>query len=211
MPSPLGHSLAGVCGFALGLRDVAPRRRKWLLVAAVGVANLADGDVALGLLLYGDPRSLHHQWSHSVTAAAVVALATWAVVKLAGGRALRWTLWAGALYASHLFLDLLVDDPSPPYGIRVFWPFSQAYFISPITPFLSFDYYDPSLGMLRTILSAHNALGLLVEIGVVGPFALAAWWIGGRRRSARADAEPPAAKRAVGASSGGLAECDSRD
>jgi len=43
-------------------------------------------------------------------------------------------LWASATYASHLLLDFFTIDRRPPYGGRFLWPFSDAYYLSPVTP-----------------------------------------------------------------------------
>ena len=110
MPSPVGHSLAGLCGFVLVQNRVAPCMRGWVLLGSVVLANLADFDFLPGLLL-GDLRTFHHQATHSLAAAAMVGL-------LVGGLASRWNLngircgiLGGGLYLSHVALDLLVNDP----------------------------------------------------------------------------------------------------
>ena len=177
MPSPVGHALAGVCGFMVVQKHLVPHRQKWLLFGAVVLASLPDFDFLPGLLL-GDPRSFHHQGTHSLAAVAIVSL-------VAGGVARRWKLngtawgfWAGGLYLSHLVLDFLVNDPSPPFGVQLLWPFSESYFISPITLFARFDYFDPAVGMLTPLLSFHNLGAMLQEIALMAPFLGLAWYIG---------------------------------
>jgi inner membrane protein len=84
-----------------------------------------------------------------------------------------------AAYASHIFLDWIGDDTSPPFGVMALWPFSREYFMSPVSlmPAISRRYWLPGFW-------AHNLRALLFEIVVLGPLALAAWWGGGyfRRR-----------------------------
>jgi len=176
VPSPVGHSLVGICGFMV-TQGAVLRRRGWLLFGSVVIANLPDFDFLPGLLL-GDPRSFHHQGTHSLAAVAIVSL-------VAGGVARRWKLngaawgiWAGGLYLSHVVLDLLVNDPSAPFGVQLFWPLSELYFISPITPFARFDYFDPELGMVKTLLSFHNLTTMLGEIVLMTPFVVLSWYIG---------------------------------
>ena len=49
-------------------------------------------------------------------------------------------------------------------------PDSEAYFISPITPFAGFHYFDPELGIVRTLLSVKNIATVLREILLMAPF-----------------------------------------
>ncbi len=88
-----------------------------------------------------------------------------------------WGIWGGSLYLSHVVLDLLVNDPSPPLGVQLLWPFSGSYFISPITPFASFDYFDPAMGIASTLFSVHNLTTTLREILLMAPLVGFAWWI----------------------------------
>ena len=175
MPSPVGHTLAGLCGYLLARRSVIPRKQLWLLVGCVFLSLLPDFDVVPGLLL-GDPRLFHHQGTHSVTAAALVGLligglARWR--RLNGG---WWGIWGGSLYLSHVILDTFVDDPSPPFGVQLLWPFSDAYFISSVTPLPRFDYFDPHVGFIQSMLSFHNFIAMIQEITLLAPFLAVAWY-----------------------------------
>jgi inner membrane protein len=158
-------------------RRAARPRRTWLLLMSVGIANLADFDILLGLLLLGDPRAFHHQGTHSLTAAVMVGCVVAALTKLWKGDGLRWGVWAGGVYLSHVFLDLLVNDPSPPFGAQVLWPFSDAYFISSVTPFRGFDYFDPERGMVRALLSVSNIGTCLWEAILMAPMVGIGWYV----------------------------------
>ena len=181
MPSPIGHCLAGVCGFMLTKKCVPRSKRACLLIASVGMANLANLDVLPGLLL-GDPRIFHHRGTHSLIAAAIVSLLMYAIASRAKLVVRVWTIWAGSLYLSHVILDLLVSDPIPPFGVQLFWPFSRSYFISPATPFPRFDYFDPTIGIVPSILTAHNGGTILVEMLLFAPFLGLSWYIGSTGR-----------------------------
>lgn len=177
MPSPIGHSLAGLCGYMVARNNVDPPCRGWFLCGTVTLANLADLDFLAGLLL-GDLSAYHHQATHSLLAVAVVILL---VGFVAGGRKLNeigWGLWAGGLYLSHIILDMLVNDPSPPFGVQLLWPFSQAYYIAPITPFARFDYIDPAAGILAAVLSTHNLGTVQRELILVSPLIAVTWLLG---------------------------------
>ena len=82
------------------------------------------------------------------------------------------------MYLSHVVLDILVNDPSPPFGVQLFWPFSESYFISPITPFASFDYSSATAGMVSTMLSFHNLTTMLGEFVLMAPLIGLAWFVG---------------------------------
>lgn len=182
MPSPVGHTLAGLCGFILVSQYVAPRQRLQLLLGSVFIANMPDLDILPGLLL-GNPSSFHRQGTHSLTAAAVTEVIVALLAKRWKLRRIQWGIWAAGVYTSHIFLDMLLDDPSPPFGVQALWPFLKTYFISPITVFASFDYFDPAQGMVRTMLSAHNFLTVLQEIVLLLPFVWLAWYFFGKSYS----------------------------
>jgi inner membrane protein len=176
MPSPIAHTLAGLAGFMLVRRHVAQPRRTWLLLASVVIANLADLDILPGLLLLGDPRAFHHQGTHSLIAAVMVGVSAAALTSLWRADGLRWGAWGGGVYLSHVFFDLLVNDPIPPFGAQVLWPLSAAYFISPVTPFWRFDYFDPEMGMIRTLFSVPNVATILWEVVLMTPFVGICWY-----------------------------------
>jgi inner membrane protein len=183
MPSPIGHSLAGLCGYfvAPGLRE-RPRGASALALSLL-LANLPDADILLGLSA-GAIGRFHRAASHSLLAALAVGLAVGAVSRWrARGEAVAWGLWGGCLYLSHLVLDLMVRDPSAPYGIQLLWPVSGSYLISPFTPFRRFDYADPGHGLIDTVLSYGNFLTVSREILLLAPCAGLFWLIGRFQRA----------------------------
>ena len=136
MPSPIGHALAGVAiawGADLfsGNRSwrTAPATASWyaragngLTLACAALAIAPDLDLLIG--------EFHRSITHSFLSIAVVAL----VAGLAAARArlpvgrIAW-MCAGA-WATHLLLDWLAADPSPPSGIQALWPFDDRRFMS---------------------------------------------------------------------------------
>ena len=149
--------------------QVSRHQRRWLLLSAVLTANLPDLDMLPGLLM-GDPGVFHRQWTHSLTLAIAAGIVFSQLARDWKFPKGRWGIWAAGLYAGHVLLDMLVADVRPPAGVQLLWPFSMAYYISPITVFASFHYFDPNLGVAQTILSTQNLSAVLREIALIAPF-----------------------------------------
>jgi inner membrane protein len=172
MPSPIGHTVAGFCGYLLAPKGLIPKPPLNTLIASVVLANLPDIDILPGLLL-GNPTLFHRQGTHSIAAGIAVGIIVGILASVLGRTckqaSIRLGLWAVALFFSHIFLDLLVTDPSPPRGVQLFWPFSNDYFISPITVFGGFDYFDSELGMIRSMLTVKNLMTTIREFVLMLP------------------------------------------
>jgi hypothetical protein len=88
---------------------------------------------------------------------------------------------AGA-YASHVLLDWLGSDTSPPLGIMALWPFTSGYYQSSLNLFdaISRRYWLPDEFIVGNLKAA------LKEIVILGPFAwLPNWYTGKRAPRAR--------------------------
>lgn len=172
MPSPVAHSLIGL---AIGTAWLLPRSpwREWParlwslrapLLLSVFAANAPDLDYLPGIVL-GDINAFHHTYTH--TAAFVVGMA--------GLLALVYRLWARpaalawatGLGASHLVADMLTADFRWPYGVMALWPFSDRYWISPITPF-----WHLSKSTWSDMVRWHNVQAVGVELLWVMPILL---------------------------------------
>jgi hypothetical protein len=165
MPSPVGHALAGAAaGWALGgpprRRGSDGRREVWrhgLVFALLGM--LPDIDLLLPVE--------HRTMSHSLTAVIVVGVA--AALLTARGRP---GLAAGAAYGTHVLLDWLGTDTTPPIGIMALWPFSQAFYESRLHLF-----FAVSRRFRTREFWVQNTRALLRELAVlVPPAVLAGWW-----------------------------------
>ncbi len=137
---------------------------------------MPDVDFLPGMLL-GDLRTFHHQTADSLTAVVFVSRSVGVLANLWKLKGLVGGIWGDGLYLSHVLLDFLVNDPSLPLGVQLLWPLSKAYFIAHITPFASFDYYDPEFGVLAPLLSVHN-LSTIKEIVLMAPLLGLAWLFG---------------------------------
>ena len=147
--------------------SVTDRRMLASLAICGALAAAPDLDL-LGNLLH---RHLHRTATHSVAAVAL----TFIVAALVTDRVTRWrtaTVYALA-YASHLLLDWLATDWSPPRGVELFWPFSHRWFISGADIFRQTSLRH--LFTTRVILS--NARTIAQEIAIVLPIVVVLWLI----------------------------------
>lgn len=171
MALPIAHAAAGYLVHRAAHRG--PSRgepaKVWRRVALfMLIGNLPDFDFLVGFVL-GRPGLVHRGVSHSVLAAVAFGL-------LAGWVARRWrnepflpnAVAFGAAYASHLLVDWLTIDTRPPAGGQFLWPFSDAYYSSPIPIFgeIWIDGITRS-GFLGTVLAWQTVVALTREAAVV--------------------------------------------
>jgi len=150
MPSPVGHALGGI---AAGWR-LAPDRSIRTAVFLAGAGAAADLD-----LLLGTHRGATHSLGAAVLTFIVVAVLTRSV---RGGGA------ATAAWASHVLLDWLGTDTSPPIGEMALWPLLRSYYESPLHlfPAVSRRYWLPEFW-------TYNLKALAIELAILGPIACA--------------------------------------
>jgi membrane-bound metal-dependent hydrolase YbcI (DUF457 family) len=177
VPSPIGHILAGATiawasdsgAHARTLSPIPGARARLRNLTLVCAALAAAAD--LDLVLPGTHRTV----THSMTAVAVVAIVaiamTGKVISSPGGW--RVVLACTAAYASHLLLDWLGADPTPPYGLQLLWPFSDRWFISNLDLFRG----TARIRLFTAASIRTNALAILQEVAILGPIALAAWLV----------------------------------
>ena len=178
MALPIAHAAAGYLVHRAAHRgpsrgDPAKTWRRAALFMLVG--NLPDFDFLIGFVL-GRPGLVHRGVSHTV-------LAAFAFGALAGWIGRRWrdepfgptAVAFGAAYASHLVVDWLTIDSRPPAGGQFLWPFSEAYFSSPITIFgeIYIDGITRS-GFLGTVL-AWPTVAVLAREAVIAASMIALW------------------------------------
>ena len=138
-------------------------RSRWPLLACMVAANLPDVDFIPGLLI-GEFNAFHHGPSHSLLWAIGVGVGCWLIAEAMGSGKSRFKGWlAFALVTSHLAADYLCEDRSAPFGIMVFWPMSDQFFL-----FSHPIFHAMSKSTLVEVFTSEN----------VGP-ALREAWIGG--------------------------------
>jgi len=160
------HTAAGYLAYEI----VRPkgRHRAGLLTAAVALTNAPDLDFLPGLLV-GEPGAYHRGVTH--TLGAVVLAALIALVVARRRRHWRpWTVgaWVGAVWASHLLLDLITTDVVAPYGGRFLWPLSKAYFIAPVTllPEIVID-ISGRAAFFTSLVEPHTWVAWASDVGVL--------------------------------------------
>lgn len=178
MASPVAHSLAGAIVYLATQRrtDGGDRRRLWWLILA---ANLADFDLLPGVLI-GNHSLFHRTFSHSISAALLVALLAYA----AGHWRRQPQPWRMAVLmlvacGSHLLIDWMSFDPGPVAGIPLLLPFSGEHFMAEPSVFLNIERQQ----WLSGAVIIHNLKAVLLELLILGPPAAALWWWRCRRAS----------------------------
>jgi len=178
MPSPIGHTLAGLTVGWLsapaprtGARRLTEAFTPFVLWCAF-VAAISDADLLIP--------HFHRTASHSLTATAFTLIIAMAMTgKVTTRSAWQFALALAAAHATHLLLDWLGTDRFPPPGIQVFWPFKDRFYIS------GFDIFPPvERRLLRPEALAINARAAIWEALIMGPIAFLAWQVRVRRRTA---------------------------
>jgi tetratricopeptide (TPR) repeat protein len=161
MPSPLGHAIAGVgAGWLVIGAPTHLRERQHLkevaLFAALGM--LPDLDLLFGI---------HSGPTHSIGASAAVGVIAFVVAAVGSlPRRGRLALACVAAYASHVLLDWLGTDASPPLGIMALWPFSRGYLESDLHIFMAISrrYYQGWPFMEQNLRAIARELVVLLPI-----------------------------------------------
>lgn len=115
----------------------------------------------------------HRGFSHSLGATVIVAGAVALIAWRQRWPAAALAMLAGVAFGSHVVLDWLGHDSSPPFGIMALWPVSRDYFISGVDLFadVSRRYWRPDEFIFGNLRSLAQELVILV------PPALVAWFV----------------------------------
>ncbi len=169
MPSPIGHALGGVIAGWLvappstvgpGGAPVAPSER-WRLPLVLGlVACVPDIDFLWGR---------HNYETHSLGAAVAAGLLVLAWTK---GHGWRLALAVAAAWSSHVLLDWLGSDDSPPIGVMALWPVSTEFYFADAWVFDAI-----SRRPWREDFISQNVTAIAKEILLLAPPAAALAWL----------------------------------
>ena len=179
LPSPVGHSLAGLTIAHMLAPKSAPVRASWYAFAVVA-ANAPDLDFVAGLAV-GAINAFHGGISHSFGTALAVAGLT--ALALRGAPATRWRASAAALalYASHILLDMACNQSPENQGMPVLWPVTTDRMLfewRPLWGILHGGTYEGVRHLLAELFSVHNLMAISIELAVFLPFlglALYVW------------------------------------
>jgi membrane-bound metal-dependent hydrolase YbcI (DUF457 family) len=156
MPSPIAHLTAGYAVYRLGRKHEPESRLKPVgplpgsLVITAVFSLLPDVDSVVGFLM-GDFGRFHNNATHSLLAALFLALA---FAGLMWWRRRQFTYWFAIAFISY-GLHLLMDMATIGRGIMLFWPFSEARYLAPVTFFYGLHWSDGwiSIRHLWTVLT----------------------------------------------------------
>jgi len=192
MPSPIGHLVAGVT-VAWVTQALAPVR------APMGADGSPDPRrapvpaslvaVCAALALAPDVDILwatHRAYTHSLGAVALAAGVAAIVARARGDRVAPFALACAAAWGSHVLLDWLGHDSSPPVGLMALWPFTDTYIYSGLDLFgdVSRRYWRPREFIIG------NAAAVLRELLILAPPAALAFWLRRRAYGRRVTLEP---------------------
>ncbi len=136
-----------------------------LLIFCAALANLPDIDYFFGIA-QGAPNLYHRQFTHSLGFAVLIGLACGLFFKIRGRRFWPMFYLAGVSCFSHVVLDFFGNDTSHPLGVVALWPFSSAYFMSPVPIFSNLLKGDTLVELLKAVFRMHNMAALLWEVVV---------------------------------------------
>ena len=180
MPSPIGHSLAGLA--AAWTADLVPGNRAWRVRSAASHTSLyvrAGGTLTLACVALGCAADIdllwgsHREYTHGVGAVIIVAIGAAIVAARAKLPMLRVTLMCAAAAATHVLTDWLGGDAKPPYGIRALWPFDDGWYISPVIVFKGTQRFYETLGEAVRV----NAAALAGEAAILLPIVVVLWLV----------------------------------
>jgi inner membrane protein len=172
MPLPIGHALAGTAFFQA--RPGLIFKDRWLdALGFVFLANLPDADFLPGLL-EGFPNRYHHGIFHSLGATFVVSAAVGWIFLRKNKRPWRDSGLIFLIFYSHLLLDFFTRDFSAPYGLPLFWPLTNKYYIASHPIFINITRSAHSANFFSSLFSRHNLEAALLEILLLGGLVLLA-------------------------------------
>ncbi len=138
--------------------------KPWKLAVYCAVlANLPDADYFFGLV-QGLPNLYHRHFTHSIGFSILVGAACGVYFLWRGHRFWPMFLLSSIACASHVLLDYLGLDTSTPHGVIAFWPFSDAYYMSPVSVFSNLQKGVTVTDLVKAIFNLHNVLALAREI-----------------------------------------------
>jgi membrane-bound metal-dependent hydrolase YbcI (DUF457 family) len=171
VPSPIGHVVAGIAAGWL----VKGRPTSGVRATPAGVPTAAKRELALFAVLGALPDidlvfGAHSGPTHSIGAAILVGFVAWVVgprrVGLPAGGPIVFGVACAAAYGSHVLLDWLSTDASPPIGVMALWPFGRNHYESDLHVFMAISrrYYHGWPFVHQNLLAILRELAILVPV-----------------------------------------------
>jgi len=157
MCSPVGHSLAGYALY-LACNKNCKLIGNWnKIILYCFAANAPDLDFIPGIFI-GDANRFHHGISHTLGLSLLFALCMYMIPRF---RTKKDFAIFFSLYFGHVIIDFLTADSSTPFGVMLFWPFTQKYFISSFSLFSDIHHL-----FLSDLFDLHNIRAMVWETAV---------------------------------------------
>ncbi len=171
MPTPIGHSLLSIAIFsAVNRKKLKLNWFDCLVFLFIGI--FPDLDFLPGLIL-GTPSRFHHGFTHSLFFGIIIGTMTGLLYgKWKRKNCLHYGLIFSAVCFFHLIADFFGVDTSFPYGEQLFWPFWQAYILSPISLFSDVYRSSNSVDFFISLFNWHNLKTVIIELFVCVPILL---------------------------------------
>lgn len=173
MCTPLGHSIVGY-SVAMIQSGVEIRQNGWMLLQVILFANLPDINLLFGYAV-GNPNRYHHLWTHSLSFVLLAGLlygVSYTLLKKKNG--FKAGLIISGIVFSHIVLDFFSKDTRVPYGMPLFWPISEKFYLAPVTLFLDINKASSNDAFLGSLFCLHNLRTILFEVAVMTPLLV---WI----------------------------------
>jgi len=172
MPTPVGHTLAA----AILYQSKNNKSNSLIFLAALWFfALLPDIDFVFGFF-HGNPNLYHHRFTHSFFFVILCGISGGWVYGLWRKQNVFAAAFAFSLAGiSHIVLDVLAVDQRAPYGCPVAWPFSNAYFISPLLVFSDVSRSSDNQSFFKSLWNWHNAQTVAIEVMVLGAGLFIVW------------------------------------
>ena len=168
MPTPIGHSLISTAIYSgVNKKKLKFNWFDYLVFLFIGI--FPDLDFLPGLIL-GSPSRFHHGFTHSLVFGIIIGAMTGLLYyKWKRKHWLNYSLIFTGVYFSHLIADFFGVDTSYPFGEQLFWPFWQAYVLSPISIFLDVYRSSVSQDFFVSMFNWHNLKTVIIELLICIP------------------------------------------
>jgi len=174
MATTVGHSLLGYTLYLTFYKDYRLFKNWKIIALYVFTANAPDLDFIPGIFI-GNANRFHHGISHTLGFSLLFALCMYMIPRF---RTKKDFAIFFSLYFGHVVIDFLTADTSAPFGVMLFWPFTQKYFISSFSLFSDIHHL-----FLSDLFDLHNIQAMAREVAIFLPIIVLLVFIHQKRES----------------------------